>query len=520
MLFFGSAWNEIGSLSALIRRVSDITGIQREVLNHAQPLADLSLARRLSWAAKRQTTRVEDMAYSLFGILNVNMPLLYGEGGRAFLRLQEEVVKRSTDQSLFAWDAPPGLIDSHEQLLAPTPACFMNSGRIRQRVGSGSKSKFWLSNKGLEIELPVMRKQVLQDPARPDVTLGILDCKEEGSANVLALVMSQHPYNIQAGRPAMELYVSGYQRRIGTTIQYARLMSIRQSDVVEAQVQSLTITNDLASQPYVQASRTDNIMMVPVWFQGVDPSSVPNLMDIHPESCWNPNSKTMLLQSNEPHGAIVIEIEEYGYVFVAFGLDDQVPPTRPASISLTRRIYGMVLYDRKCQIEPHLKSLSKKRSNGPGDVAQLVLTRDRRLVSRLTKLTGPLTVEIERGGIGEHAVTSSPVVSSPPPSPSVSRRTSSFSTAASRRDSVISGGRSQRSESSKDEQWRVPHYTSQCDHCRFQKAKNEHDQRIAIERETARKKNEKQQALMSKAKSAGMTFTLGSMVADGFELLL
>jgi hypothetical protein len=54
----------------------------------------------------RETTREEDVAYCLLGIFDINMPLLYGEGGKAFKRLQEEITKQSTDQSLFAWQWP------------------------------------------------------------------------------------------------------------------------------------------------------------------------------------------------------------------------------------------------------------------------------------------------------------------------------------------------------------------------------------------------------------------------------
>ena len=43
------------------------------------------------------------MAYCLLGIFDINMALLYGEGKKAFLRLQEEIMKVSEDQSLFAW---------------------------------------------------------------------------------------------------------------------------------------------------------------------------------------------------------------------------------------------------------------------------------------------------------------------------------------------------------------------------------------------------------------------------------
>ena len=57
----------------------------------------------MSWAAIRRTTRVEDRAYSLMGIFGVHMTTIYGEGERAFQRLQEEIMKQSIDPSLFAW---------------------------------------------------------------------------------------------------------------------------------------------------------------------------------------------------------------------------------------------------------------------------------------------------------------------------------------------------------------------------------------------------------------------------------
>jgi len=54
-------------------------------------------------ASNRQTTRPEDLSYCLLGLLEVHMPLLYGEGARAFIRLQEEVMKTGNDPTIFAW---------------------------------------------------------------------------------------------------------------------------------------------------------------------------------------------------------------------------------------------------------------------------------------------------------------------------------------------------------------------------------------------------------------------------------
>jgi hypothetical protein len=48
----------------------------------------------MSWAESRETTRQEDKAYSLLGIFDVYMPLIYGEGREnAFKRLREEINK-------------------------------------------------------------------------------------------------------------------------------------------------------------------------------------------------------------------------------------------------------------------------------------------------------------------------------------------------------------------------------------------------------------------------------------------
>ncbi|KAH8719198.1 hypothetical protein GQ44DRAFT_742073 [Phaeosphaeriaceae sp. PMI808] len=91
VIFLDQEWQEI---------VSEITGIPDTILQGAD-LESPSIAQRMSWASKRETTRVEDLSYCLIGIFGISMPLLYGEGDRAFIRLQEEIMKISDDHSLF-----------------------------------------------------------------------------------------------------------------------------------------------------------------------------------------------------------------------------------------------------------------------------------------------------------------------------------------------------------------------------------------------------------------------------------
>ncbi|KAH9208360.1 heterokaryon incompatibility protein-domain-containing protein, partial [Leptodontidium sp. 2 PMI_412] len=101
--FFGKGWTRLGGKSDLANEISIATEIDWETLIYPGWLRKKSIAQRMCWASKRETTRLEDEAYCLFGIFGVKMPLLYGEGGNAFVRLQEEILKLSADQSLFAW---------------------------------------------------------------------------------------------------------------------------------------------------------------------------------------------------------------------------------------------------------------------------------------------------------------------------------------------------------------------------------------------------------------------------------
>jgi hypothetical protein len=91
---------------SLLELLSDITGIRLDALTSPQYIMYCSNGEKMSWMAGRKTTRDEDVAYCLLGIFDINMPLLYGEGSKAFKRLQEEITTQSTDHSLFAWQWP------------------------------------------------------------------------------------------------------------------------------------------------------------------------------------------------------------------------------------------------------------------------------------------------------------------------------------------------------------------------------------------------------------------------------
>ncbi|KAF5363021.1 hypothetical protein D9758_012657 [Tetrapyrgos nigripes] len=153
--FFDEDWTKIGTRWSLRDLISVVTTIPIDVLE-GRSIDDYSVAQKMSWAARRQTTRPEDEAYCLMGIFGVSMSPIYGEGGdKAFMRLQQEIIRVSDDRSIFAW------ISEQEErgLLARSPYEFRYSGRVRaSNTGStlgNSPSSYSFNNNGLHIHLPL-----------------------------------------------------------------------------------------------------------------------------------------------------------------------------------------------------------------------------------------------------------------------------------------------------------------------------------------------------------------------------
>ena len=163
MSFYDTRWQLIGPKEELARTLSDITNVPQGVLLHENPLDGFPIAMRMSWAARRQTTRAEDRAYCLLGIFGIYMPLLYGEGNHAFRRLQEEIVKRSNDLSILAPLAIGGIDDDDERitecdgrpvpsdLFASGPEAFAKVKYTGTMKEDGAPSSFSVTNNGLHL---------------------------------------------------------------------------------------------------------------------------------------------------------------------------------------------------------------------------------------------------------------------------------------------------------------------------------------------------------------------------------
>ncbi|KAK5654054.1 hypothetical protein OQA88_7732 [Cercophora sp. LCS_1] len=241
LVFYCSDWSMLTTRDVLADELSRITGIDASFMTGRSAehedytstdllrarLDSASIAQRMSWASKRQTTRVEDTAYCLMGIFGINMPLLYGEGHKAFLRLQEQIMVRFDDQSLLAWHfdgltTPVGPYHRRNRpssgrqtgragILATSPSSFAGCQDII-RVSTGHLTPpFSMTNKGVRLEIPIATIS--------GNMYGVLQCQPHSEpAHVLALPLQVTPEGIylRAKRP---LVLLSHTTLVGETVQ-------------------------------------------------------------------------------------------------------------------------------------------------------------------------------------------------------------------------------------------------------------------------------------------------------------
>ncbi|KAL7279345.1 hypothetical protein ACG7TL_007186 [Trametes sanguinea] len=264
LLFMSEGWKCLGTKASLADLVEEITGIDAEVLTFRRVLDHVSVARRMSWASGRVTSKVEDEAYSLMGLFDVSMSTIYGEGKNAFRRLQEKIMKRSSDHTLFAWGnvmseaAVTWTSQTHRHkkdtvssLLAPSPTAFNRTHPVR------------LTSVHLDVMVKLVRSCIEVSNAKPrslpehavtshgirchlvvvhgdPFSIALLPCRDS-SRECLGLLLWRRP--IPAGN--IPLYIAGASfqiaddgsgRPVGTSQQREvlgyRLLNIRPSTVV------------------------------------------------------------------------------------------------------------------------------------------------------------------------------------------------------------------------------------------------------------------------------------------------
>ena len=178
--FFDAGWNLLGDRDQipLLPNLEARTGICGKYFGDHEQIRATSIAERMLWISKRQTSRVEDIAYCMLGIFNVHMPLIYGEGLNAFLRLQLEIIKASDDETIFAWT---GEGRERSGLLAEHPRDF--GGLAGQQIVRRTwleREPFAMTNKGMEIQ--VFDTPLLKNASKAEL---ILNCQVKGEGWVV-----------------------------------------------------------------------------------------------------------------------------------------------------------------------------------------------------------------------------------------------------------------------------------------------------------------------------------------------
>ncbi|KAG2140751.1 hypothetical protein BD769DRAFT_1428313 [Suillus cothurnatus] len=155
--FFGAGWLPLTMQDNdkadyhVMKMMERVTSISSRELSDFIP-GSHDVAKRMTWAANRKTTRGEDMAYSLMGIFHVVLPIAYGEGSeRAFFRLVEAIIQTSDDLRIFNWAGRPAITNHPSRALPSSPRCYV--GRPYCPL---IRREFSLTNSGLRIKLIVL----------------------------------------------------------------------------------------------------------------------------------------------------------------------------------------------------------------------------------------------------------------------------------------------------------------------------------------------------------------------------
>jgi len=220
VMFFDTYWNVIGTRANLAAEIKKRTRIPTELLKNETSLREHCVAEIISWAAGRKTTREEDRAYSLLGLFGVYMPLLYGEGDHAFIRLQLEIIKSTTDHSIFAsdvkevhfWD-----LDARRAILTPSIDDFTFSGDVCS-LPALDETTFEMTNLGLRITLPCYLQKVEDNGCRN--LLAFLNCKTKDSSKQLSIRLREASGN--HGKPLGQFYRCGSVQSVPPLAHYSQ----------------------------------------------------------------------------------------------------------------------------------------------------------------------------------------------------------------------------------------------------------------------------------------------------------
>ena len=282
--FYGRSWVHLGSRYILRGKISHRTSIPERVLRNPKTIITYSVATRMSWASARNTTRLEDRAYSLLGLFDVHMPLLYGEGKRAFIRLQEEIIKSSDDETILVWDGDFLRGEERLTMLAPDPASFFNSANVEQLPVRGSSSQYTVTNKGLQMHVPLLK---YHRKGEPEEFYGILNCHYRNDfTRYIAISLSSLDVETNGIRHFLKSNITTVlddmtKHAVPTTI------IIRRTEDVEFTTQDTFVHLKLKSHPFKYLDSDMSFKITPLF---------PDIPD--GECNWNPDTNILSIRAD------------------------------------------------------------------------------------------------------------------------------------------------------------------------------------------------------------------------------
>ncbi|KAG2039308.1 kinase-like domain-containing protein [Suillus americanus] len=150
--------------AAVVSALSRVTKIPLNDLCNFRPGPNRAWE-KMTRAASRKTTRIEDVAHPLTGIFDISMTIAYGEGDRAFKRFMAEVIQNCKEWQILVW---AGGLPSY----ATEPGCYRTTNdtaldMLKNRQiswwGEGcGDSNFSITKRGVQVRLLMLPASVDQ----------------------------------------------------------------------------------------------------------------------------------------------------------------------------------------------------------------------------------------------------------------------------------------------------------------------------------------------------------------------
>jgi hypothetical protein len=239
--FYDKYWKLLGTKSSLAAQIVSVTNIQARYILDRKSISNANIGLRFSWASERETTRTEDIAYCLLGLVGVHMPLLYGEGKQAFYRLQLEILKKTTDHTMFAW----------------TPRSAPSSDSVTVSIGSENTTSvfasFFASSPDLYhprdlANIPENTDQRAPNALRHEMTnLGLrisLPLLKRDDGSLVAILNCEMENKFLAGVPMVQLAHPRFARRKDWPLEYMTENELSKSHITEMYIVTEVTMND------------------------------------------------------------------------------------------------------------------------------------------------------------------------------------------------------------------------------------------------------------------------------------